>query len=474
MLLNAVQRHAQEKPEHPAVILGGDTLTYRELWEKSMQIAQWLSVQGEGPVLVYGHKHPNMIDSLLACLLSGRPWVPCDCSTPCSRIHDLKNLCESDLVLLTDPVSAADCVSAAEPVPATETGSVFPFNGILMEDIPTIHSSLPPCSSDQIAYIMYTSGTTGTPKGIPITLKNVEAFAGWLLSHKELASSGEGVVINQANLSFDLSVADWCTALILGGTLLLTTREEQFQLAPFFEQIRIHHGSLLICTPTFLRLCLCDCSFSQTHLPSLNAIFLCGEVLTPSAAQLVKQRFPNLFLFNAYGPTESTCAVCGLEITEELLQADPLPVGILSDAAVQITLEDGEICLNGPSLFGGYLKQPSIKPPYRTGDLGRIEGDHLYCLGRRDSQIKYMGYRMDIEEIRRKIEALPEIQQAVVVAQRSREGAVTRLVAYTQPPCQASEVRWKLEQELPSYMIPSRWLPLEQLPVSSNTKTKVR
>lgn len=453
-----LERIFQQEPSKIAVRSGDLIYSYGQLYTEAWRLAAYLK-QGEGPLMVYGHKHPRMIVALLACLLSGRPWLPCDASVPAGRMTDIAALCGvKELFLTEDMESSLDGISAFgwEKIRETDT-------------VENIHFE-----AEQIAYIMFTSGSTGTPKGIPISVGSVENFAGWLLSHKELAEAS-GCVINQANLSFDLSVADWCAALCSGGTLLLTTKREQFCLWEFFACIREQEGRLLVCTPTFLRLCLCDRAFCRASLPSLQAVFLCGEVLPRATAALTKQRFPDLSLFNAYGPTEATCAVCGLLIREEHLMQEPLPVGRIDSAAVEIMLEDGEICLKGASVFEGYVGQKPIGHPYRSGDLGKIENGLLYCLGRKDSQIKYMGYRIDLEEIRLALEALPGIQQAAVSPQRDNKGIVRKLVAYLSPlPEDTESIRCQLAKKLPQYMLPSLFYPLEQLPVSPNVKSKTR
>ncbi len=447
-------------PQKPALRWGSTVMTYGQLYEEAQQLAEFLKT-GSGPLLVYGHKHPRMIVALLACLLSKRPWMPCDLSMPMARIEAAAAICGANQLFLAEGIA----------LPKEIEG----LTSFSWEDVPPKTQNQPfSFQPDTVAYIMFTSGTTGQPKAIPITLGNLENFAQWLLSYDQLASAASDCVINQANLSFDLSVADWCAALCTGGVLRLTTNEEQQKLAPFFAHIAEAEGCFLACTPTFLRLCACDSSFCSRCLPGLRAIFLCGEPLLRTTAQLVMKRFPQTVLFHAYGPTEATCAVCGLPLLPQHLEQEPLPVGQLSSAAVNITLRDGEIILDGPSVFGGYLGQePPASAAYATGDLGRIENGLLYCLGRRDKQIKYMGYRIDLNEIRLALEALPQVQQAAVIAQRDSHGVVRRLAAYLSPfPAETDDLRRALSEQLPAYMIPQLFFPLEQLPVSANLKTQ--
>ena len=450
-----LERIFLQAPDKIAVCQGEIRYSYGQLYAEAQRLAVFLK-QGHGPLLVYGHKHPRMIVSLLACLLCGRAWVPCDSSLPSERIRKIIELCGAEQLFFAEDSEIDAEISSFhwDDVPCSNEHIAFTFY------------------SERTAYIMFTSGTTGIPKGIPISCGNLENFARWILQYPALSQKS---ILNQAKLSFDLSVADWCLSLCRGATLILSSKQEQFQLLRFFSLIKEQQNCTLVCTPTFLRLCLCDRSFSHEELPALQSVFLCGEVLPKNTAKLILQRFPNLYLFNAYGPTEATCAVCGLQITEEHLEQDLLPVGEIDSAAVHISIEQNEICLEGKSVFHAYLNQEAQSSCYHTGDVGVIENGLLYCFGRMDSQIKYMGYRIDLEEIRHHVEAFPEIQQAVVIPQRDGNGNVRRLTAYLQPfPACVDEMRNYLTKQLPSYMIPSLFYPMEQLPVTPNVKVKMR
>ena len=450
-----LERIFQQDPHHIAVCQGDIRYTYGQLYAEAQQLAAFLR-ESRGPLLVFGHKHPRMMVSLLACLLSGRAWVPCDSSLPAERIHRIMELCGAEQLFYAED-SEIDA-----KIPSFHWSDV-PFSDECFEFS---------FCKERIAYIMFTSGSTGTPKGIPISCGNLENFARWILQYPQLSRTS---ILNQANLSFDLSVADWCLALCNGRTLLLNSKQDQFELARFFSLIQKQSDCTLVCTPTFLRLCLCVRSFCQEQMPALKAVFLCGELLPKNTAALMLQRFPDLYLFNAYGPTEATCAVCGVQITAEHLEQDLLPVGEISTAAVRITIEQHEICLEGDSVFHGYLNQEVQPSCYHSGDLGTIEQGLLYCFGRKDSQIKYMGYRIDLAEIRHHVEAFPDILQAVIVPQYDRSGGVRRLTAYLQPfPACIDELRHELAKQLPSYMIPSLFFPMEELPLTPNVKVKMR
>ena len=252
----------------------------------------------------------------------------------------------------------------------------------------------------------------------------------------------------QAAYTFDLSVADLYLALSHGGTHLALTAAELAQPAALLD--RLAGASLLVCTPSLLRLCLLEPSFAPDRLGALAAVFSCGEVLPPRTAQRLLTRFPRLKLYNAYGPTECTCAVCAAAISPDMC-AHPLPVGTLAGAAVDISVENREIILRGASVA------PAYGGMFSTGDLGHVENGLLYWDGRRDLQIKYKGYRIEPGEIEAALAALDGVEEAAVLPRRDPAGQVRGLTAFVAGPVQAPVLAGALAARLPRYMIPADW-----------------
>ena len=206
-----------------------------------------------------------------------------------------------------------------------------------------------------------------------------------------------------------------------------------------------------------------DAKTRMTDARQAEAVFSCGEVLPPRTAGQLLQRFPHLRLYNAYGPTECTCAVCAVEITPAMCSA-PLPVGRLSGAAVEITLEDGEIVLRGESVA------PAWGGVYHTGDLGHICQNALYWDGRRDFQFKYKGYRIDPSEVEAALEALEGVERAAVLPRRDSRGQVRGLTVFWEGRGEQGHLAKTLEASLPRYMIPGQWRHLPRLPLNRNGK----
>ena len=234
-------------------------------------------------------------------------------------------------------------------------------------------------------------------------------------------------------------------------------------------------------TPTFIRLCMLDESFNRQECPELRCIYSCGELLDKKTAQKLFVRFPNLKLINAYGPTEATSAVSGIVITEALLQSgQPLPVGDMRTNATEIVIDDGEIVLKGKSVSRGYLQGPDGGffaekglQCYRTGDLGYIRDGMLYCTGRRDSQVKYNGYRIELMDIENNIISIPGVQECAVIAKYTENNNVKTIKAFVATEAaefDSSYIRNELSKKIPGYMIPRTITVLDRLPVNKNGK----
>lgn len=435
MLLDNIYRHACTLGRKPALIGEGERILWADLWPMAASLAARLRRQGREPVAVAGERAPWVPAAFLACLIAGRPYLPCPPSLPPGR---RAAMLERTGAQLLDRAEAERAFAAGEPcIPLEEPG--------------------------QLAYVLFTSGSTGVPKQVAISLANLEHFVSWAGGLPGLGGAAQGVVAGQAAYTFDLSVADLYLALSQGGTHLALSAEERTQPAALFRRLEETSPRLLVATPSLLRLCLLEREFARPMLPDLEAIFSCGEVLPPRTARQLLERFHGLRLYNAYGPTECTCAVCAAEITPELC-AGPLPVGTLSGAAVEISVEDGEIVLRGPSVA------PAWGGVYPTGDLGHIRDGALYWEGRRDFQFKYKGYRIDPSEIVAALEGLEGVERAAVLPRRDGSGQVRGITAFVEGCGEGEQLARALRTKLSGYMVPGQWCFLPRLPLNGNGK----
>lgn len=483
IFLNDLVERCAKSPHLPAYESGGWGLSYGQLLTRAKTLAAALDQlwPGDGPILLYGHKQTALPIGMLACLLAGRAYVPCDESWPAARVATVFQQAKAAALLFANeaPTPWPEELPIAPLWPMSEPGIVEPL------------AAARPSGPEQPAYILFSSGSTGQPKGIPVPRRALRNFARWITSLPALALHPGETVVGQAAFSFDLSLADLVLSFCSQGRLVSLSREDQADLARLFAQLEKSSAAILVCTPTFLELCLCDKEFAPALLPKLRVVFCCGEVLPRPVAEKFRRRFPGTTLLNAYGPTEAACAVCAVNTADMLdtFPEGPLPVGLVADAAVQIAAldstgqvlpegETGELALQGESVFAGYLPGSGnarfSDGWYHTGDRGFVKAGHVWCTGRLDDQLKYCGWRIEPGEVEAALLAIPQVERAAVLPQRAEDGRVRRLCAFLQAKESArlsdEDIRGLLAECLPAYMLPCRFFWLDTLPVTENGK----
>lgn len=437
MLLERIKAHSASLGDRPALTAGEKVIRWGELWPMAQGLAAKLRAEGTGPVALIGDPGEVWAPvAFVACLLAGRPYLPLDPQLPPAGQREL--LEQAGAVLL-DRRTAEEGFASGLSCPL-------------------------PDDSHRIAYEIFTSGSTGKPKLVEVSLGNLEHFLRWASALPEIAPVLGRTAVGQAAWSFDLSVADLYLSLLGGGTHVALTRGEKGDFAALFRRLAASDVSLLVATPSFLRLCLTEPSFGPARLPRLRTVFSCGEVLPPAAARRLLDRFPGVALLNAYGPTEATCAVCAAPISREMC-GGPLPIGVMGEGAVDISLEEGEIVLTGASV------SPRFGGKYATGDLGYVEKGLLYWAGRRDLQLKYKGYRLEPARIEGALEALPGVERAAVIPRRDGAGQVKGLTAFVEGAgLEPEKLAQALADLLPPSHIPGQWRLLDRLPLTPNGK----
>lgn len=442
---------------------GAQALTYAECYERVCTLAQALRRQGNGPVAVYGHKCAMQFVSILACVAARRCYIPLDTHMPRKRIEEILAQAGAELVLTNAPldVPGVACFSPEALAQAyPEEAAVYPME-------------------NEYAYIIFTSGSTGKSKGVPISYENLSHFIAWITQAEELAAFHGARVLSVSRFSFDLSVMDIYFTLFTGGTIVAVSYEIRDNLQRFYDELRDDQVALMVMTPTLAKLLLLEENFSQEYFPDLRGFFFCGECLEAATARRLHERFPEAVVVNAYGPTECTCCVTLVNISAEMEREEPLPVGIVSRAAVDVLLEDDEIVLRGGSVFGGYLGVApddcrSVPNSFHTKDIGALDGDLLYCRGRKDHQVKYEGYRIELGDIEQNLLQIDGVREAVVCAKRKSGTGVVRLlkafVVASASDLDEKAIKSALAKRLPAYMIPKTIVLMDALPVNANGK----
>ncbi|MDD3062769.1 MAG: D-alanine--poly(phosphoribitol) ligase subunit DltA [Massilibacteroides sp.] len=493
-ILKQIRKHARECGDRIAVRAGDSAVTYQQLDDYSDRLAAWIlkNYQDEEktPIVVYGHKSALMIISFLACVKAGRAYCPVDISVPLSRVQGILEVVNPPVVLAAEELE----------IPYSHVLGAAELQRIMEEDCERI-PEVCGVNGQDLFYIIFTSGSTGTPKGVEITTDCLNNFLDWSVNLGTEMKKKEGrAFLNQAPFSFDLSVMDLYTCLACGGTLCTMDKSVQMDFAKlmgFFETSGIN---IWVSTPSFADLCLTDLHFSSKLLPDLEVFLFCGETLTNNTARKLQQRFPDAVIINTYGPTESTVAMTEVLVTPELAeQQNPLPVGsVKPDSLVEIRREDGseanngehgEIVILGNTVSTGYYHQRKLTRKaffecekdgisyrgYHTGDLGYMDSGMLYYCGRMDLQIKLHGYRIEIEDIEKNILKLQGVDNAVVIPVME-DGKVRSLTAVISGRGEqgtfeaAREIKTKLKEFLPEYMVPKKIVFVDRIPMTINGK----
>ncbi len=477
-LLAQIDRWGRETPKRIAHRSGGRTLTYGELLARSDSLAGWLHSEfGENraPIAVRGHKEPEMLIAFLGAVKSGRPYVPIDLAIPEQRAERIVQTAEAALVLT--PERIAELTSEPRPAPVRRVAGEDAF------------------------YILFTSGSTGEPKGVVITHSNLAAFVDWMMGEQPLMLNGE-TFLNQAPFSFDLSVMDLYLSLYTGGTLVSVTKDDVANLKKLYEAFGRSNLTSWVSTPSFAQMCLIERSFNQQMIPTLRRFLFCGETLAPETASQLLTRFPEAEVWNTYGPTEATVATTSVRVDRELIERwSPLPVGrampgtlveILDETgAVMRDGDRGQIIIAGPNVSPGYLNRPELTakafftyeglPAYRTGDAGRVEDGLVFFDGRMDSQVKVNGYRIELGDLEANLRALAEIADAVVLPVE-KAGRIESLAAFVVLAGErvgsdfeiSTRLKGQLNERLPAYMIPRKFHFLDTFPMTANGKADRR
>ena len=461
-MIEKIEKIVRENPNKIAYKVNNKMITYHELWEKAKKVAMLLRKEGTSPVILYGNKEIEVLISMIACIIGKRAYLPIGLCTPIERIKNIMEITKSTCILAKERIVVNNISShTLDELNIYENNSINETN-------------------NDIIYIIFTSGSTGSPKGVPISNDNLENFVDWISNLYPLKEYRYCSVLNQAHFSFDLSVADIYYSLCNGHTLVAYDDNCKNDFNHLYEIFQKEQIQVAIMTPTFMKLFLLNDEFNEKKNPFFKCVYFCGETLEKKTVERIWKQFPNLIIINAYGPTETTSAISAIRIKKEMLTNDLLPVGDIHHLATEVEIIDNEIVLKGKSVSRGYLGdgvggffQENKKNCYHTGDIGYIEDNLLYCKGRKDNQIKYKGYRIELEDIEKNMNKIPEIKTTCVIAKYDDKNNVKTIKAFVEienSKIDSSIIKDKLKDYLPEYMIPKTITILDQLPMNQNNK----
>jgi len=456
-LVKKLEKVVKNNKSKCAYIVNSKSITYGDLWKKACLCADLLKREGSSPVIIYSNKCIKSFVMMISCIIANRPYVYVDKAMPISRLNEIINLTKSSIVISDERLDFC-------PI-SISFDELNKFKNLEKKNI-----------DNNTAYIIFTSGSTGKPKGVPISYDNLNNFINWISNFKPLKDYKNINVLNQASFSFDLSVADMFYSLCNGHTLV--SANDNFDVINTIETYNIN---TMFVTNTFIKYCLLNKTFNSDQCTSLKCIYLCGEQLEKEVVKKLFSRFPDLVVINAYGPTEATSAVSGIIITNDILNNDMeiLPVGSCDNFATDIEINNNEIILGGKSVFSGYLNynndsfiRKNNKTYFRTGDIGFIDNNMLYCKGRLDSLIKYKGYRIELEDIENSIKSIDFVDSCVVIPVYNDNNVVKSIKAFVKADknIDSKYIKDKLKDMVPEYMIPRTIVFVEKFPINKNFK----
>lgn len=467
---------AVKDPHAPAVYSDAGVLTYRDLDEQSRALAERLVADGAGPGVPVGicvERTPNLIVGILAILRAGSCYLPLDPNYPAERLRFMVEDSGTRL-LLTTPASRANCPAGPTVVVLGETVTTEPG-----------HKPVPVVPGDT-AYVMYTSGSTGQPKGVAIRHSGCVA----MLSEMDRIYAGCDLscVAAASSICFDMSVMEIFPALCRGGAVVLVDSAIHLPDSRYADKITHLNAIPSVMTG------LLDAGGLP---PNLSSVVLGGESLRRKLVDRVYRETSAERVFNAYGPTEGT-VFCTFKLVRRDETGEP-SIGTPSVSARVYVLDEnlerlpvgvpGELCLGGAGLAHGYVNRPRttaerfVPDPfvdgermYRTGDVVAFTADgELRFVGRTDHQVKIHGYRVELEEVEARLTGCPEVREAAVVVRGDR------LVAYVVPEGDARDGVWvdaglqatitgTLSAALPEHMVPRTIVFLAALPLAHGGK----
>ena len=458
---------ARRDPDSVAVVGDDESLTYSELDRRSNQLARYLRARGTSTgsrVGVSLERSVEAVVAILGILKAGGAYVPLAPGDPAER---------RDFVIRDAGISLSlDSEFLSDPAIWTESD----------EEV----GSLPAATDD--GYVMYTSGSTGEPKGVLVTNRNVVR----LVMAQSYAEFGpDQVFLQMAPLAFDASTFEIWGALLHGARLVLYPAGP-IDLSELRATLERHGVTTLWLTAALFHHVV---DMDVGALAGLRQLLAGGDVLQPDRVSRAMRALPGVKLVNGYGPTEATTFSCCFEASSGVPFEDSVPIGrpVANTTAYVLDREleptpvgvPGELYIGGDGIARGYLNRPELTAErfipspfgddrlYRTGDTVRWRADgQLQFLGREDLQVKIRGFRVEPGEVEATLAGHPSIREVAVVAPADRNGD-RRMVAYlaAEAGIDEADIRAFLAERLPSYMVPSEFTLLASLPVTPNGKT---
>jgi D-alanine--poly(phosphoribitol) ligase subunit 1 len=490
-ILAYLNQTVQKFPNNIAIDDNESDVSFFELNELSNKIASVIASKfnlNRKPIGVFLPKNRWSVCAFLGICKSGNFYVPLDTKSPLERISKILDNLKTDLIV-TDLYHSEILKKtgfSGEIILIEEAVNIIPSEK-QFEAIREISEKI--IDTDPI-YAIYTSGSTGTPKGVLISQKGVIDFIQWSINTYSINETH--IIGNQVPFYFDVSTMD-IYLMVYTGAKLVIIPEDRFtfpiKLIEFVNEKKIN----TICwVPSVLNNVSNFDVFSALKPTTLQNIFFAGEAMSNKHLNYWRKNYPNAQYANLYGPTEITVICTFYTINRDFKDDESLPIGkVCKNMEALIVKEDGEIskkgeigelCIRGSGLAFGYYNDPEktkqafVQNPthnsypdlvYKTGDLVfQNEFDEIMFVGRKDSQIKHIGYRIELGEIENAILGIESVKNSCVLY----DDVNKQIVAFYISEKPSIEIRKQLIKTLPKYMIPTKWINVDQFPLNANGK----
>jgi len=519
LLQHGVTAQARRRPDAVALVFNDTRMTYRALEEASNRLAQFLRAAGcehGDRVGFLMPKQPLAVVAMLGALKAGAIYVALDPGGPQARLARVLEVSDCRFILTAGQVAPllaeTQATAALQRRPLIGWLDDAPWPGIDapdfdLQDLAAYSATepfLPPPENHagpdaDVALLLFTSGSTGLPKGVMVTHRSIEAFLRWAMRYFEIDATDR--VSQHPPLQFDISTLDIYATLWAGGQVHLVP--SQLNLLPHKLAQFIREGELTqwFSVPSMLNLMANFDVVRQGDFPALRRVLFAGEVLPTPTLIYWMRRLPHVQFTNLYGPTETTISSSYYTVPHcPESEQEPIPIGTACAGEDLLILDEklqpvasgttGELYIGGVGVSPGYWRDPErtravfMADPrggdpqqriYKTGDLVRSDENGLiHFLGRADMQIKSRGYRIELGEIEAALHSLPDLRESAVVAIQSEGFEGWQICcAYVPAPERTAapeSVRKALATLVPTYMLPARWLRYDALPKNPNGK----
>ncbi|GAA3917413.1 amino acid adenylation domain-containing protein [Chitinophaga oryziterrae] len=482
-IIDLLQLQVSRYPDNIAVAEGEKLLSYRQLDNRSSQLAVYLQQRG----VRTGHFIPvcmprslDMIVALIAILKAGGAYAPIDPNWPDDRIRfvlsDLNN---------TMSITHSNYANRFKTI--AETTTIICTDEIDFSPLQQTNLSVL-IQPEDLAYVMYTSGSTGRPKGVQVEHRNVTSL---IYAPNYITLTPADAILSAGSVAFDATTFEYWGTLLNGGKLVLSGEDELLDINVLKTTLQVHHvNKMFFTTGWFNQLADTDISIFS----GLDAVLTGGEKMSEKHVAKVIASCPGIAISNIYGPTENTTFSLSYRIDIHGL-TDHTPIGIPLNNRTAYILDHylqlvppgitGELYVGGAGTTRGYLNRPELTAKsfiphpfipgerlYKTGDLARWnEAGHVVFLGRADDQVKIRGHRIEPGEIESVLREFPAVEKALVIV-HDHPNAGKQLLGYVVPKPDYDSIQLQsfLQQRLPAYMIPAVIITMDQFPLNANGK----